>query len=104
MKLKEGEVICDKCDGTGYVVDPLLSQQERKRRIHPWCPKCHGFKKVDWVSNAIWKKEKCHYIKPGVYTQEVDISEKIQPFVDLSELPDEFKLFELGTNNKKVNI
>lgn len=88
MKLKEGELICDKCNGTGYVVE-----EERKRRRHPWCPKCHGFKKVDWVSNAIWKEEKSHHIKPGVYTQEVDLSAKIPSF-------NQVKILEIW--NKKI--
>jgi DnaJ-class molecular chaperone len=85
MNLKPGEVICDKCNGTDYVDDPLLVPLGKHERIHPWCPKCHGAKKVDWVSNAIWKKEKCH-IKPGVYTQEVDLSECIPSFNQVKRL------------------
>ena len=92
IDLKPGEVICDKCNGTGYYIEDMESFS------HPWCPKCHGAKKVDWVSNAIWKKEHCHYIKPGVYTQEVDLSARIPSFDSFDDLPDEFKLFELGTN------
>ena len=92
MKLEPGEVICDKCSGTGKFIDPT---QENSWK-HPWCPKCHGAKKVDWVTNVMWKK--CvHYIKPGVYIQEVDLSEYIPSISRLKILP-------LGTNNKKVKV
>jgi len=55
MNLKPGEIICDKCNGTGKFIDDLTVEGAWK---HPWCPKCHGSKKVDWASNAIWKKKK----------------------------------------------
>lgn len=85
MKLEPGEVICDKCNGTGtFIEDPTLGDAWK----HPWCPKCHGAKKVDWVTNAIWKKENCHYVKPGVYTKEVDLSVVIPSYKPV-------KLFEI---------
>jgi len=37
IELKEGEVICNKCNGTGF--DGFFL-----------CPKCQGEKKLDWIS------------------------------------------------------
>jgi DnaJ-class molecular chaperone len=95
MNLKPGEVICDKCNGTGtFIENPTLGDAWK----HPWCPKCHGAKKVDWVSNAIWKKEKSHYIKPGVYTQEVDLSARIPS-------SNQVKILQIWNKKiKKVNV
>ena len=39
--LKEGEVICSKCNGTKIINDG-------------WpCPKCFGKGKLDWITNAM---------------------------------------------------
>ena len=46
--LNEGEVICDKCDGTGDISGGGYVK----------CPKCKGKGKLDWVTNAMG------YIKP----------------------------------------
>ena len=65
MKLEPGEVLCPECKGGKEI----------------WfCPRCLGTGKLDWVELCMGKKEKCHYIKPGVYTQEVDLSAKIPSF------------------------
>lgn len=40
--LKEGEVICDQCNGTGFWEENGLQ-----------CYKCLGKGKLDWVSNAM---------------------------------------------------
>lgn len=71
MKLKEGEVLCDKCNGTGLEPD----RQNRPLRVR--CPKCRGVKKVDWISNIIGLKPEV-YVEPGVYTKEIDFSEYIR--------------------------
>jgi len=39
--LNEGEVVCDRCDGTGTI------------EHNWWCPKCKGKGKIDWVTNAM---------------------------------------------------
>ena len=46
-KIKEGEVICNKCNGTGY--------DEKEVFI---CNKCLGEGKLDWVSNVVPNTEK----------------------------------------------
>ena len=99
IELKPGEVICDRCNGTGKnIIQPIGDFLEC-----PWCPKCHGAKKVDWISNAIWKKE--NHITPGVYTKEVDLSEYINvPSFDSFDIPDELKILDIGTNNKKAKV
>lgn len=47
IELKEGEFICDVCDGTGK--DPGYEYSYWPYSI---CPKCQGEKKLDWVSIA----------------------------------------------------
>jgi len=54
--LKEGEIICPKCDGRGthisYIGDP------RDLKVLPIiCPKCRGAGKLDWVENVVGKKK-----------------------------------------------
>jgi RecJ-like exonuclease len=44
--LKEGEVICDKCNGTGVW-----------KKVHP-CYKCLGKGKLDWVTNVMGGRRK----------------------------------------------
>lgn len=45
MLINEGEVICDKCNGTGY-----------SRKNVP-CYKCRGTGKLDWVTNVMGRKK-----------------------------------------------
>ena len=46
LKLEEGEMICDKCEGTGTA------------KGEEWisCSKCLGSGKVDWIENIMGKK------------------------------------------------
>ena len=60
MKLKPGEIICPVCHGEYY-------------DDHYSCMKCKGKGKLDWVENIMGVRGT--YIKPGVYTREVDYSE-----------------------------
>jgi hypothetical protein len=47
--LEDGEIICDKCEGTG-VVSPEI--------FFTICPKCQGEKKLDWISAITGVKPK----------------------------------------------
>ena len=48
IKLEEGEVICDKCNGTG------------EKTYEGWgglpCDRCLGHGKLDWIENMMGKK------------------------------------------------
>lgn len=55
IELEQGEVICSKCGGEGP------------------CSKCHGRKKLDWIENVVGVKS--IRLKPGIYVQDVDLSE-----------------------------
>ena len=55
-----GKVICSKCNGKGEVGKEWL------------CSKCQGEGKLDWIENVVGKSG--FYIRPGVYTKEVDLS------------------------------
>ena len=59
---------CSKCVGLGEV---LIRTKEYVRIIS--CPKCKGKGSLDWIENIMGVKGT--YIKPGIYTMEVDYSE-----------------------------
>ena len=48
--LKEGELFCDKCEGTG--------RHKFKENYLLRCPKCRGKGVVDWISNVVGVKVK----------------------------------------------
>lgn len=55
--LKPGEIICDRCNGSGYesTYEPptWFSPQTNAWR----CKKCYGSKKVTWLENVLGKEE-----------------------------------------------
>jgi hypothetical protein len=50
--LNEGEMICDKCEGTGKESNTSASTLYSR-----FCKKCLGSGKVDWVDNAMGGKK-----------------------------------------------
>jgi len=44
LNCKEGDVICDECDGKGYTDGGPFD-----------CHKCHGMGKLDWIENIVGK-------------------------------------------------
>ncbi len=50
LKLEEGEMICDKCDGKGTITSRIDTN------CASMCQKCQGLGKVDWVENIVGKK------------------------------------------------
>ena len=57
MKLKPGEIKCDKCKGTGY--DLTIPKQEYETgyyQKHYPCSKCWGKGKLDWIENVVGKR------------------------------------------------
>ena len=58
MKLKEGEVICDECMGSG---NQAKWDRIPDYRITLKCDKCHGEGKLDWIENITGKKEKIKF-------------------------------------------
>lgn len=53
IKVGDGEVICDKCNGTGCLAELQLRGIVR----HDECPKCEGDGKLDWIDNVMGKKK-----------------------------------------------
>lgn len=49
MELKESEIICDKCKGSGNSIS------------HHLCSKCWGDGKMDWIENIVGKKQSKFY-------------------------------------------
>ena len=62
--LDEGELICSKCEGRGYVPKEVKFDE-----IQQVCPKCDGEGKIDWVTNAM-QKENTRYRLSGNWTIE----------------------------------
>ena len=60
-----GEMICDKCNGSGSC-NTKYSQETSPYYVR--CPKCKGRGKVDWVENIIGKKSKCNIIINGEFS------------------------------------
>ena len=54
MKLYPGEVICDKCNGTGH---QATWENIPDYRVYTPCSKCHGDGKLDWLENIMGKRE-----------------------------------------------
>jgi hypothetical protein len=52
--INEGELICDHCGGKGTEKDV---DQNSNYIITPFCRKCQGKGKVDWISNATGEKD-----------------------------------------------
>jgi rubredoxin len=62
-----GEKECPACEGTGRIMSDYPYSET--------CPKCKGKGTLDWIENIVGVVGT--YIKPGVYTREVDYSEYI---------------------------
>ena len=70
--MKDWEVVCDKCSGTG---------KEKSKPFGETCHKCWGEGKLDWVENMIGERQKFTYlVKPGIYVMEVDFSDFVLNF------------------------
>ena len=53
MKLKPGEVVCNRCNGSGK----YPSSNNSSTCIDSYkCFKCHGTGKLDWIENIVGKK------------------------------------------------
>jgi hypothetical protein len=52
--LKEGEVICSRCNGYKFVIDHNRGTLLTDYRI--LCEKCGGDGKLDWVENVVGKE------------------------------------------------
>jgi len=84
---EEGKIDCPKCLGVGEV---LIRTKEHLRVI--LCPKCKGKGTLDWIENIIGVKGT--YIKPGIYTNEVDVSFYYSGEKILETSKDGLKFFE----------
>ena len=56
IKLKPGEVICDRCNGITFIKETI----QRGNGFYPvksTCPKCKGHGKLDWIDNITGSKK-----------------------------------------------
>ena len=90
-----GEMKCPKCLGVGEILP------KKEHFGVNTCPKCKGKGTLDWIENIVGVVGT--YIKPGVYTREVDYSEYItEPGTfkrDSLDDPWRFEREFLGDNN-----
>ncbi len=56
MKLKPGEIECDKCKESRRLYDIQRKEKPWIGEYNIWCPKCHGWGKLDWVEAVVGKK------------------------------------------------
>jgi len=54
--LEEGEMICSKCKGVGFL---NKIKSENTSMYKDICPKCQGSGKLDWIENVMGKKPVC---------------------------------------------
>jgi RecJ-like exonuclease len=66
IKIKEGEIICDKCCGFGHIYSVEIYNEK--------CDKCQGTGKVNWIENIFGKEKERPHTVPGVYMTMVDLS------------------------------
>ena len=52
MKLKEGEIICDRCNGCGD--DPKFTGEKNGFTMD--CEKCGGWGKINWIERVFGKR------------------------------------------------
>jgi len=52
LTLEEGECVCTKCNGWGYV-----SSNRKEGTGYKLCPKCLGRCMLDWIDAAIGKNQ-----------------------------------------------
>ena len=57
--LNEGEQLCNKCEGGGTWPQLFLDIDTPACNI---CPKCHGYGKLDWISQATGLQRPSFYI------------------------------------------
>jgi len=51
VEINEGEVVCNKCKGSGELVPDLYTPYPRE------CDKCFGCGKLDWIEVVIGKQK-----------------------------------------------
>lgn len=51
--LNDGELLCNKCNGTGLKPHDQNLCYENSVEAVPFCTKCNGSGKVDWITNAM---------------------------------------------------
>jgi len=66
IDLKEGEIICDRCNGTGYRDISNIPVRYNRKTGLPFfestsCTICKGTGKLDWIDNVFGKEDDYSY-------------------------------------------
>jgi len=93
--LKEGEIICPKCNGSGGIDDGCLDEELIKT-----CGKCFGDGKLDWIEAAMGKPSRMKMYFTDVPQSMIDVlGEQIAKEIDKEIL--EKVMFEANKQIKK---
>ena len=102
VKINPGEIICDKCNGTGLVDDPPKSFSitghipgDKYR-----CQKCKGTGKLDWIENIVGKNK---IFETGIYEckNKIDLSDE---FLNIPKIILNPGKYYIETNNSGLKI
>jgi len=75
MKLKNSDIVCDQCKGTGYPNNNKIDYSSKSYFNTPHvCDKCNGTGKLDWIEAIVGKHKHPESIMMG------------QKFLNLSKL------------------
>jgi len=59
LEIKDGEVICDRCDGEGKI--ETIKPDDYIAVYYIQCPKCRGIGKLDWIENIVGKQTQLRF-------------------------------------------
>jgi len=85
--LNEGEVCCDKCNGSGYIEN----NQKECRTFRIICDKCNGDGKLDWIENVLGKQN----IKVNIITNRTTYDVNIEDLGYTIKAGDQIELSDI---------
>ena len=95
MKLKDGEVACHKCGGTGKLKEWGMREGFR---VTPECHVCHGEGKLDWIERVIGKEP---YYNP-IYGSTEKMAKEIADEIDKEIIASVIKESEKQTMEQMI--
>ena len=98
MKLKDGEIICPECKGTGRESESTISAAGYEMTFE--CKKCQGDGKFDWVERVMGKTPRPFDMETIYATMAKQIADDIEI---LSKIIEESKVEEKKEKKEELN-